>query len=96
MTSQTSERKPLFRHERWAIALIDTLQSYRGSGYLLHEFVVMPDHFHALLTPTVTLERAMQLVKGGFSRRATVDLESHLEVWQRGFTDQSHSRWGRL
>jgi len=48
---------------------------------------VMPDHFHALITPAVTLERAMQLVKGGFSRRATVDLESHIEVWQRGFTD---------
>lgn len=36
--------------------------------YLLHEFVVMPDHFHLILTPTgITLERAMQCIKGGFS-----------------------------
>jgi putative transposase len=36
--------------------------------YLLHEFVVMPDHLHLILTPQgITLERAMQLIKGGFS-----------------------------
>ncbi len=66
---------------------MDALQLYRGENYLLHEFVVMPDHFHALLTPVVSLERAMQVIKGGFSRRATVELKSRLEVWQRGFTD---------
>ncbi len=44
----------------------------------------MPDHLHLLITPTdITIERAMQLVKGGFSHR----LASKLPVWQRGFTD---------
>ena len=53
-------------------------------GYLLHAYVVMPDHVHLLLTPTeITLERTMQLIKGGFSHR----LGSKLPVWQRGFTD---------
>ena len=34
--------------------LIDTLAHYRDAGrYLLHEFVVMPDHLHALLTRNV-------------------------------------------
>jgi len=37
--------------------------------YLLHEFVLMPDHFHLLITPTSTLERALQLIRGGFSFR---------------------------
>ena len=32
--------------------------------YLLHEFVLMPDHFHLLITPTETLERALQLDQG--------------------------------
>jgi putative transposase len=93
VTSQTSERKPFFRHERWALAFVDTLCHYRGTNYLLHEYVVMPDHFHCLLTPVVPLERAMQLIKGGFSRRATVELESRLEVWQRGFTDHRIRDW---
>ncbi len=44
----------------------------------------MPDHIHLLLTPqAITLERTMQLIKGGFSHR----LASSLPVWQRGFTD---------
>jgi len=87
VSSQTHERRPLFRHERWVSLLLSTLQHYRGENYLLHEFVVMPDHFHVLLTPVVPLERVMQLIKGGFSRRASVELGSKLEVWQRGFTD---------
>jgi putative transposase len=61
------------------------LQHYRREGhYLLHDFVVMPDHVHLLLTPQgVTLERVVQLIKGGFSHR----VGSKFPVWQRGFTD---------
>jgi putative transposase len=50
---------------------VDTLQRYRAQRkYQLHEFVVMPDHFHALLTPApeILLERAVQLIR---SRRRT-------------------------
>ena len=36
---------------------------------LLHEFVIMPNHFHLLLTPValIPLKRAPQFIKGGFS-----------------------------
>jgi putative transposase len=47
----------------------------------------MPEHFHILITPTDTLERAVQFVKGGFSFRAKKELESSMEVWQRGLSD---------
>jgi putative transposase len=47
----------------------------------------MPEHFHALITPTLTLERAVQFVKGGFSYRAKKELSSSMEIWQRGFSD---------
>jgi len=47
----------------------------------------MPDHFHVLITPTSSLERAVQFIKGGFSYRAKRELESSMEVWQRGFSD---------
>ena len=87
VTTSTWERRDLFRNDRWANLLIDTLEHYRGQAYLLHEFVVMPDHLHVILTPLTSLEKAVQFVKSGFSYRAKKELESNLEVWQKGFQD---------
>ena len=87
VTSETWGRRSLFRAEPWAKLFIDTLYHYRGSGYQLHAFVVMPDHFHALITPSGSLERAVQYIKGGFSHRVKVELASNMEVWQKGFSD---------
>ena len=43
----------------------------------------MPDHIHLLITPQeITIERAVGLIKGGFSHR----VGSKFPVWQRGFT----------
>jgi putative transposase len=49
----------------------------------------MPEHVHLLLTPAkeVTLERAVQLIKGGYSHAFGIEFGKHKEVWQRGFTD---------
>ena len=87
VTSATWERRDLFRNERWARLLVDTLYHYRGTGYLLHEFVIMPDYFHILLTPKTSLEKAVQFIKGGFSYRAKKELGSNMEIWQKGFSD---------
>jgi putative transposase len=45
----------------------------------------MPEHFHAVITPApeVSLEKAMQFIKGGFSFR----LKSKLDVWMRSFNE---------
>lgn len=85
VTSGTYNRRRLFQIPTNAELFVATLQHYRAEGhYKLHAFVVMPDHIHLLLTPqVVTLERAVGLIKGGFSHR----LASKLPVWQRGFTD---------
>ena len=77
----------MFRNERWADLFLETLQSYRGRAYLLHEYVLMPEHFHILITPSVSLERAVQFIKGGFSYRVKKELESSMEIWQTGFSD---------
>jgi putative transposase len=87
ITSSTWGRRALFSRERWAQLLIDTLYHYRGAAYLLHEFVLMPDHIHVLLTPRTSLEKAVQFIKGGFSYRAKKELGSNMEVWQKGFSD---------
>jgi len=86
VTTVTANRQPIFRREAVAHLLIDTLAHYRDERkYLLHEFVIMPDHVHALLTPAseISLERAMQFIKGGFSYR----LKSRPPVWQASFTN---------
>ena len=87
ITTETWGRRSLFNTERWAKLLIDTLYHYRGSTYLLHEFVIMPDHIHVLITPMASLEKAVQFIKGGFSFRAKKELGSNMEVWQKGFQD---------
>jgi len=86
ITTVTAQRRPIFRQETRARLLIETLAHYRDERkYLLHEFVIMPDHVHALLTPAleVSLERALQFIKGGFSYR----LKSRPTVWQASFTN---------
>ena len=86
ITSVTAQRRALFSRDATADLLVDVFLHYRGQGkYLLHDFVIMPDHFHALITPAdaISLERAVQFIKGGFSFR----LKSSLPVWQASFTN---------
>ena len=87
VTSQTWQRRTLFRNEIWAELFLETLHSYRSRAYLLHEYVLMPEHFHVLITPSVTLERAVQFIKGGFSFRVKKELQSSMAIWQTGFSD---------
>ena len=87
VTSQTWQRRALFKNPQWANLFLETLQAYRGRAYLLHEYVLMPDHFHILITPSGPLERAVQFIKGGFSFRVKKELESSMEIWQTGFSD---------
>jgi putative transposase len=49
----------------------------------------MPDHFHILITPReeITLERAVQFIKGGSARAISEKLQMRFSVWQRGFSD---------
>jgi putative transposase len=85
VTTSTHDRRRLFQVDANARLFIETLQHYRRERYYkLHAFVVMPDHVHFILTPLeVALERAVGMIKGGFSRR----LALKFPVWQRGFTD---------
>jgi putative transposase len=93
VTSSTWERRALFLTRPFAELFVAVLQQYRGSSYLLHEFVLMPDHFHLLITPNEALERTMQMIKGGFSFRVKKELGSNAEIWQRGFSDHRIRDW---
>jgi putative transposase len=87
VSTQTAGRKPFFRHERWARLLVSTLEHYSKERFTLHAYVVMPDHLHLLIPPMESLEKAVQLIKGGFSFRAKRELEWKFDIWQPGFSD---------
>lgn len=56
----------------------------------MHDFVIMPDHLHLLLTihDEMTIEKAVQLIKGRFSHRLSHEFGYKGEVWHRGFTEE--------
>lgn len=89
ITADVYQKQHLLQSERSALLLIDVFQHYRKqSKYLLHEFVVMPHHIHLLMTPTgITIERAVGLIKGGFSFRRTRELGLKGQIWQTSFHD---------
>ena len=86
LTTTTYQRRTIFVRTANAELLVQTLFHYRDQGrYLLHGFVVMPEHLHVLLTPssTQTIERCAQCIKGGFSHEVKKQFAG--EVWQTGF-----------
>ena len=90
VTTKTSVGRRLLQSERNATLFIDVLRSYVCAGkFQVRDFVVMPDHVHLLLTldSEISIEKAMQLIKGGFSFRLKKELGYQGEVWQRGFSE---------
>jgi putative transposase len=90
VTSSIAEKRNLLQSDRSAELFIRVLYDYRAQNkFRLHEFVVMPDHFHLLLTVGTELpvERAMQFIKGGFAFRAGRELQFRAPVWQKGFSE---------
>ena len=85
VTSVTASHSPVLQTARMSPLLLDVLQENRKQKrFLLHEFVIMPDHFHLLLTPApdISLEKCLQYIKGGFSFRARKELDFKHDIWQ--------------
>jgi putative transposase len=90
VTSKTHRGVAILQTERMANLFIDVLRSYMRAGkFKVHEFVVMPDHVHVLLTvgPEMSIEKAVQMMKGNFSYRAKKELGYPWQVWQKGFSE---------
>ena len=57
ITACTFQKRSLLQSDRMKRLFVDVLFHYRlQEKYLLHEFVIMHDHFHLLISPVVTLE----------------------------------------
>ena len=91
VTTKPSQGRPLLQSNRNATLMIDVLRGYVAAGkFRVHDFVVMPNHVHLLMTvgADITIEKAMQFIKGGFSYRLKKEFGHVGEVWQRGFSDE--------
>jgi len=90
VTTRCWQGRSVFQVTQIAEILVQTMARYRDRGdYLLHEFVVMPNHIHLLLTPSLTtsLEKAVQVIKGGSSHAIHKQRAQRMEIWQEGFYD---------
>jgi putative transposase len=82
--------RPFFQAQNEAELFIDVLRTNTlARKFKVHEFVVMPDHFHVLLTVdgNTSIERALQLIKGGYSFRRGKELGLEGEIWPPGFSE---------
>ena len=90
ITTDTWQNREIFRVSETAEIVTQRITSCRDQGaYLLHEFVVMPNHLHLLLTPAenASLERSIQLIKGGSSHKIHQQRGHRMQIWQSGFHD---------
>ena len=90
VTTKASQNRALVRVTEIAETVVQTLQHYRHRGeYLLHEFVLMPDHLHVLITPSSnnSLEKVMQFIKGGSSYHLHQRRGQKIDLWHAGFHD---------
>ncbi len=90
VSSSIAGKRHLLQSRRSAQLFAEVIYHYRSQHkFLLHDFVIMPDHFHILMTvgPEISVERAVQFIKGGFAFRAGKELGFKSPVWQRGFSE---------
>ena len=90
VSSKAIEGRFILQSDRMARLFIDVLRFYVAlKRFVIHDFVVMPNHVHLLITVSerMSIEKAVQLVKGNFSYRAKKELGFQGAIWQRGFSE---------
>ncbi len=81
----------LFQRDAIAELMVGTFFKYRDAGeFELHEYVVMPNHVHLLLSigDQQQLSRAIQLIKGGFSHSLRENGIVFRAVWEQRYYDR--------
>jgi len=81
----------LFQRAEVADLMVTTFLKYCDAGeFELHEFVVMPNHIHLLLSlnDQQPLSRVIQLIKGGFSHSLREHGIVFRAVWEQRYYDR--------
>ena len=96
VTTKAWQSVSVFQVSQFTEVVISKILEYRDRGnYLLHEFVLMPNHLHLILTPaeSVSLEKAIQLIKGGSSHEIHRVRGNKMQIWQYGFHESRVTDW---
>jgi putative transposase len=94
VTTDTWQRRRIFLKAEPSSIVLERLFECRQKGVLkLHSFVLMPEHLHLLMTPgdETSLEKAVQMIKGGSAHTIGKQLGYRFPIWQPRF----HDRWIR-
>ena len=92
ITTATYRRRPLFADPRLCRIVEGNLKFYRDRmKFLLHGYVIMPDHIHLLITPrqSGTISDIMRNFKSYAAKEMRHDLATVGPVWQRRFHDRA-------
>lgn len=90
VTSATKKKEKIFLNIKAANFFISTLQYHKYIlEYNIYGYVVMPEHFHLLIQPSesYSLSKAMNFIKGTFSRKYNKMFGHKGIVWQPSFYD---------
>ena len=95
VTTKSWENTFWFQVIKAAQIVVEKMLEYRDKeNYRLHDFVLMPNHLHLILTPSsASLEKCMQLIKGGSSFEIHKLRGSRTEIWQPGFHESRVKDW---
>ncbi len=95
VTTKSWESTFWFQVVKAAEIVVGKMLEYRDKGnYFLHDFVLMSNHLHLILTPaSASLEKCMQLIKGGSSFEIHKLRGSRTEIWQSGFHESRVRSW---
>ena len=88
ITTKATQNISVFQVKEVVDIVVTKMLEYRSKGnYLLHDFVLLPNHLHVILTPTdsVTLLKCPQLIKGGSSHEIHRVRDNKMQIWQSGF-----------
>lgn len=95
VTFGAAHRQPLFRDPHVAVAACRSFSpSARAAGVELMCWVLMPDHFHALLrlNAVAQLSRCVQRIKGRASMECRKACGQAMPIWERAFHDRALRR----
>lgn len=95
-TATTLNRRPVFLTEPNSRLLLNTLFACRDRGlFRLHEFVVMPDHVHLLLTPQsgLSVQEAVQQFKDTYCHAFREEFDSRMEIWEQTCAHRQIRDW---
>ena len=90
VVSTTRGRAPVFLDPSCASVAVEAVQFVRRERAYVLAYVVMPEHFHALLVPrdSTSISQVMQSIKGYTARLINKSMDRRGPLWQRSFYDR--------